>query len=87
LDVGLSEENPITSNKKKKLAPSKVSANNVYFRRRQRGVHKGDGKSRNSKLAPIAKWMKERLYFLSGRYIRERDIPSLAVNSFHGNVL
>ena len=41
---------------------------NIYFRRTQRGGHKGDGQSRNSKLAPIAKWMQRRLYFLSGRY-------------------
>jgi hypothetical protein len=41
---------------------------NIYFRRTQRGGHKGDGKTRNSKLAPIAKWMQRRLYFLSGRY-------------------
>jgi hypothetical protein len=41
---------------------------NIYFRRTQRGGHKGDGKSRNSKLTPIAKWLQRRLYFLSGRY-------------------
>jgi hypothetical protein len=41
---------------------------NIYFRRTQRGGHKGDGQSRNSKLPPIAKWMQRRLYFLSGRY-------------------
>jgi hypothetical protein len=34
-----------------------VLLKNIYFRRTQRGGHKGDGKSRNSKLAPIAKWM------------------------------
>jgi hypothetical protein len=41
---------------------------NIYFRRTQRGGHKGDGTSRNSKLTPIAKWLQRRLYFLSGRY-------------------
>jgi hypothetical protein len=40
----------------------------IHFRRTQRGGHKGDGQSRNSKLAPIVKWMQCRLYFLSGRY-------------------
>jgi hypothetical protein len=41
---------------------------NIYFRRTQGGGHKGDGQSRSSKLASIAKWMQRRLYFLSGRY-------------------
>jgi hypothetical protein len=41
---------------------------NIYFRRTQRGGHKGDGTTRNSKLTPIAKWLQRRLYFLSGRY-------------------
>jgi hypothetical protein len=41
---------------------------NIYFRRTQRGGHKGDGKSKNSKLTPIAKWLQRRLFFLSGKY-------------------
>jgi hypothetical protein len=41
---------------------------NIYFRRTQRGGYKGGGQSRNSKLAPIAKWMQRHPYFLSGRY-------------------
>jgi hypothetical protein len=40
---------------------------NMYFKRTQRGGHRGDGKSINSKLPPVAKWMQRRLYFLFGR--------------------
>jgi hypothetical protein len=48
--------------------PSNSQLKNIYFKRTQREGHKGDGKSRNSKLALIAKGMQRRLYFLSGRY-------------------
>jgi hypothetical protein len=41
---------------------------NIYFRWTQRGGHKGDGKSKNSKLPSIAKWLQWRLFFLSGKY-------------------
>jgi hypothetical protein len=41
---------------------------NIYFRRTQRGGHKGDGKSKNSKLTPIAKWLQRRLFFLSSKH-------------------
>jgi hypothetical protein len=41
---------------------------NIYFRRTQRGGHKGDGSTRNSKLEPIANWIQRRLFFMSKKY-------------------
>jgi hypothetical protein len=41
---------------------------NIYYRRTQRGGHKGDGSTKNSKLQPIAKWLQRRLFFISGKY-------------------
>jgi hypothetical protein len=41
---------------------------NIYYRRTQRGGHKGDGTKKNSKLVPIAKWLQRRLFFMSGKY-------------------
>jgi hypothetical protein len=39
-----------------------------FYRRTQRGGHGGNQAERNSKMAPIARWLQRKLYFLSGDY-------------------
>jgi hypothetical protein len=40
-----------------------------FYRRTQRGGHGGKNDEFNSKMAPIARWLQRKLYFLSGDYL------------------
>jgi hypothetical protein len=41
----------------------------VYFRRTQRGGNGGKPDEKNSHVVPVARWLQEKLYFLSGDYL------------------
>jgi hypothetical protein len=41
---------------------------NVYFWRTQRGGNGGKPEEKNSRVVPVARWLQQNLYFLSGDY-------------------